>query len=295
MKPLIERLKDEMLVCDGAVGTQLLEKGMPVGEYPDHWGVKNRKVLSSIHKSYIDAGADMIITNTFGANSVKLKKSGLEKKAQKINAEAVKIAKQAAGDNIYVLGDIGPTGEYLEPAGNLKFDDCYSVFLEQAKVLESEGVDAIIIETMTDIKELKAATTAIKENVKLPLITSMAFSRTKQDSYRTTSGISIPQMVDYALLAGADVIGSNCGIGITEMVEVITQMRPLSTAFIIAQPNAGGPKLQNGRTVYEQTPDDFAEYIPQLIKAGANIIGGCCGSTPEHIKRIKEAVSKVTI
>ncbi len=290
MKSLIERLKDEILLCDGAMGTQLLEKGQPSGECPDYWGIKNRQILSAIHNSYIDAGADMIITNTFGANRVKLKKFGLEKKVQKINAEAVKIAKQAAKDNIYVLGDIGPTGEYLEPAGNLKFDDCYNTFLEQARVFESEGVDAIIIETMTDIEELKAATTAIKENIKLPLITNMAFSKTNHGSYRTTSGISIPQMVDYTLLAGADVIGSNCGIGIREMIEVITQMRPLSTAFIMAQPNAGSPKLQGGETTYEETADDFARYAPQLIKAGANIIGGCCGTTPEHIKRIKKAI-----
>ncbi len=293
MKPLIERLEDEILVCDGAMGTQLLDKGQPLGECPDYWGIKNHRILSDIHKSYIDAGADMIITNTFGANRIKLRKFRLEKKAQKINAEAVKIAKQAAGDNIYVLGDIGPTGEYLEPVGNLKFDDCYNAFLEQARIFESEGTDAVIIETMTDIEELKAAIMAVKENVKLPLIANMAFNKTEQGSYRTTSGVSVPQMVNKMLMAGVDVIGSNCGVNISQMVEIITEMRPLSTAFIIAQPNAGSPKLQNGKTVYEQTVDDFARYIPKLIEAGSNIIGSCCGTTPEHIRKIREAMDSL--
>lgn len=292
MKPLIERLKDEILVCDGAMGTQLIEKGVPIGECPEYWAVKNQKVLSGIHKSYIDAGADMIITCTFGANSIKLKRFQLAQKAHEINQEAVKIAKRVAANNAYVLGGLGPTGEYLQPAGNLKFDDCYNTFLEQAKIFESEGADAVIIETMADIEELKAVIMAIKENIKIPVIASMTFAKTAQGSYRTTSGITIPQMVDDALMAGADAIGTNCGVDIKDMAEIITQMRPLSTAFIIAQPNAGKPKLINGKTVYEQTPEDFARYIPQLVKTGANIIGGCCGTTPKHIKLIRKAVKK---
>lgn len=291
MKPLIERLKDEVLVCDGGMGTQLLAEGQPLGECPEYWAIKKKKVLESLHKAYIDAGADMIITNTFGANAIKLGKYRLAKKVQQINAEAAKIAKKAAGGSAYVLGDIGPTGGYLEPAGNLKFDDCYKAFSEQANALISEGVDAIIIETMTDIEELKAAIMAIKESTKLPLISSMTFSKTAQGAFRTTSGISIPQMVDYTLLAGANAIGSNCGVGIEDMVQIITQMRPLSTAFIIAQPNAGEPKLKNGKTVYEQSADEFAKYLPKLKAAGVNIIGGCCGTTPEHIRAIRKALN----
>jgi len=287
MKALIERLKNEILVCDGAMGTQLIGKGMGVGECPDYWGINNPKILADIHSAYIDAGADMITTNTFGANRIKLQKCKLEKELQRINTEAVKIAKKVAAGNAYVLADIGPVGEYLEPAGKLKFDDCYNAFLEQAKIFESEGVDAIIIETMTDIEELKAAIKVIKENTKIPLITTMSFNKTAQGAYKTTSGITIPQMAE---MAKADVIGSNCGVDIAQMVDIITQMRPLSTTPIIAQPNAGAPQLVNNKTVYKQTPDEFAEHIPQLIKAGANIIGGCCGTTPEHIRKIKKCV-----
>jgi 5-methyltetrahydrofolate--homocysteine methyltransferase len=293
MKPLLERLEEEILVCDGAMGTQLIKNGMPVGESPEYWGIKHKKILLGIHRSYIDAGADMIITNTFGANRIKLKKFRLEKKAPQINAEAVKAAKEASSNMIYVLGDLGPTGEYLTPVGNLKFDECYNAFSEQVKIFESEGADAVIIETMTDIEELKAAMMAVKENIKLPLIASMTFNKTEQGAYRTTSGVSIPQMVDEMLLAGADAIGSNCGIDISQMVEIIAQMRPLSTAFIIAQPNAGLPKLLKGETVYEQSPEDFQKHISELIGSGVNIVGGCCGTTPEHIREIRKIVDKI--
>ncbi len=291
MKPLMERLQDEVLVCDGAMGTQLLEKGLGLGECPEYFGINNKKILLDIHKSYIKAGADMIITNTFGANRIKLQKFKLQDKLQEINSQAVKIAKDAADNKTYVLGGLGPMGEYIKPVGNLSFDDCYKAFLEQAKIFESEGVEAIIIETMTGVEELKAAIMAVKEKTKLPVIASMAFDKTAQGSYRTTSGVSIPQLVSDALMAGADTIGANCGVDITDMVEIIKEMRPLSTAFIIAQPNAGKPKLQGDKTVYEQSPGEFAGYIPQLIKSGANIIGGCCGTTPEHIKYIREAVN----
>ncbi|MBN1405435.1 MAG: homocysteine S-methyltransferase family protein [Candidatus Omnitrophica bacterium] len=293
MKPLMERVKDEVLVCDGAMGTQLIEKGLPLGECPELWAIKRHKVLFAIHNSYIKAGADMITTNTFGANRIKLKKFKIDKKLAQINSDAVKIAKAAAADKAYVLGNIGPTGEYLEPAGSLKFDECYDVFLEQAKILEAEGADAIIIETMTDIEELKAAVIAIKENVKkIPLIACMSFSKTKQGAYRTTSGATIPQMVDEVLMTGVDVIGANCGVDIEQMTEVIARMRPLTTAFIIAEPNAGNPKLVNNKTVYAQSADEFSKHIPALINAGANVIGGCCGTTPEHIRKIKEALKR---
>ncbi|MFH0732426.1 MAG: homocysteine S-methyltransferase family protein [Candidatus Omnitrophota bacterium] len=290
MKPLIEQLNEKILVCDGAMGTQLISKGLPQGESPDYWAIKNSRILSGIHKAYLDAGADMITSNTFGANRIKLKRLKLQNKTEQINAQALKIARAACANSAYVLGDIGPTGEYLKPVGNLDFNDCYNAFLEQARIFESEGADAIIIETMTDIEELRAAVMAVKENIKLPLIACMSFGKTAKGAYRTTSGVSIPQMVQHTLTAGSDVIGSNCGVDIAGMIEIISEMRPLGTAFIIAQPNAGDPQLINGQTVYSQSAEVFARHLAQLIKAGPNIIGACCGSTPEHIKKIREAV-----
>lgn len=290
MIALLERLNEERLVCDGAIGTMLMSSGMPEGACPDEWGVKNKKVLASIHKAYIEAGADMIITNTFGANRIKLKKYKLEKKAEDINKRAAEIAKKCAGDKAYVLGDIGPTGEYLKPAGNIEPDEMLSCFAGQVKALESAGVDAVILETMSDMEELKNAIMATKENTKLPLIASMTFQVTKNKGFRTTSGISIPQFVNEALLAGCDVIGTNCNLTIAGMIGLITEMHSLSTAFLIAQPNAGMPKLVDGKAVYDESPDELEKYLPELIEAGVNIIGGCCGTTPEHIRKIKEII-----
>lgn len=291
MKNLLERLKEEVLVCDGAMGTMLMSKGMPKGACPDYWGIKNKKILTSIHKAYLEAGADLIITNTFGANAIKLKRFKLQKKVADINKRAAEMAREAAGDQAYILGDVGPTGEYLKPVGDIEAEEMLHVFTEQVKALQEAGVEAIILETMSDMEELKTAIMAAKESTRLPLIACMTFQKTAKKGFRTTSGISIPQFVSDSLLSGCDVIGANCSIAISDMVDLISEMRNLSTSFLIAQPNAGSPKLVDDKTVYEQSPDEFKRFIPELIKAGANIIGGCCGTTPEHIRGIKEVVS----
>lgn len=291
MKKLLERLKEEILVCDGAMGTMLMSKGMPEGSCPDYWGIKNKKLLISIHKAYIDAGCDMIITDTFGANAIKLKRFRLQRKTKDLNKRAVEIAREAAEGKAYVLGDVGPTGEYLKPVGNVEPEEMLRVFTEQVRTLQETGVDAIILETMSDMEELKTAIMAVKENSKLPLIACMTFQRQAKKGFRTTSGISIPQFVNDSLLSGCNVIGANCSVVIGDMVDLISEMRSLSTSFLIAQPNAGTPRLIDNKTVYGQSPDEFKEFIPRLIEAGANIIGGCCGTTPEHIRKIREAIS----
>jgi len=291
MKELLECLKQEVLVCDGAMGTMLMKEGMPEGACPDLWGIEKSKVLFSIHKAYVDSGADIVTTNTFGANSIKLSKFGLEKRGEEINRRSAEIARKACGDKAYLFGDIGPTGEYLKPVGNIESGDMLQAFAEQAKVLVQEGVDAIILETMSDMEELQSAIMAVKENTKLPLIASMTFQRTPAKGFRTTSGISIPQFVNEGLLAGCNVIGANCNLTIAEMTELIAEMKDLSSSFLIAQPNAGMPKLIDDRTVYEQSPDEFAEHIPKLIQQGVKIIGGCCGTTPAHIEKIKQVLN----
>jgi len=291
MIPLLERLKEETLVCDGALGTMLMQNNMPKDVCPDLWGTENSDLLSSIHKSYIESGADMITTNTFGANRIKLKRFNLEDKVADINKRAVEIAHEASKDKAYILGDIGPTGEYLKPVGGIEPEEMLHNFKEQAELLSKAGVDAIILETMSDMEELKQAIMAVKESVKLPLIASMTFQILEGKGFRTTSGISIPQFVDYSLLAGCDVIGANCSLVIDEMIQLISEIRALSTTFIIAQANAGMPKIVDNDTVYEESPEKFAEAMPAIVKAGANIIGGCCGTTPEHIRKIKNKIS----
>ena len=292
MKNFLERLNDEVLVCDGAMGTMLMKEGMPDGVCPEMWGIENAKILTQIHKAYIDAGSDIITTNTFGANAIKLKKFNLEDKSYQINQEAAELAKDVAGDKAYLFGDMGPTGGYLKPVGDIEPDYLLSIYADQAKALEAGGVDAIILETFSDMEELKRAMMAVKENTKLPLIASMTFNKLESKGFRTTSGISIPQFVDDSLLSGSDVIGANCTLTASDIVGVVSEVRALGTAFIIVQPNAGMPKLDGEKVIYDESPEAFKEEIPKLVAAGANIIGGCCGTTPEHISKIREFVNK---
>jgi len=291
MKPLLERLNDEILICDGAMGTMLIQKGMPEGECPDYWGIKRHKILRLIHNEYINCGADIIITNTFGANWAKLKKYNLEKKLGEINRIAVEVAKEASAGRAHVFGEIGPTGEYLKPVGSIEAEEMLHIFSDQVRIFNESGVDAVILNTFSDMEELKAAIMAVKENAKLPLIASMTFQKLETKGFRTTSGITIPQFVNEGLLAGCDVIGANCSVTGVDMAGIVSGIRALGTAFIIAQPNAGMPRLHNGKTIYDETPDSFAKNISKIKQAGANIIGGCCGTTPLHIRRIKEAIT----
>jgi 5-methyltetrahydrofolate--homocysteine methyltransferase len=291
MHNIIERLNEEVLVCDGAMGTMLIQKGMPQGGCPDFWGIKKHKILLEIHKEYIAAGADMITTNTFGSNWLKLKKYRLQKKVKQINKSAVDIAKEAAGDKVYVLGDMGPTGEYIKPVGDIDVKEMVDVFIEQAKVLEESGVDAIILETFSDMEELKNAILAVKENTALPVIASMTFQKLPEKGFRTTSGITIPQLVSESLLAGADVIGTNCTLTGIDMIDVVSEIRALGTAFIIAQPNAGMPRLERDKTIYDESPESFGGHIKAIAEKGANIVGGCCGTTPEYVSVVRKVLS----
>ena len=292
MRSFLERLNDEVLVCDGAMGTMLMKEGMPDGVCPEMWGIENAKILTQIHKAYIDAGSDIITTNTFGANAIKLKKFNLEDKSYQINQEAAELAKDVAGDKAYLFGDMGPTGGYLKPVGDIEPDYLLSIYADQAKALEAGGVDAIILETFSDMEELKRAMMAVKENTKLPLIASMTFNKLESKGFRTTSGISIPQFVDDSLLSGSDVIGANCTLTASDIVGVVSEIRALGTAFIIVQANAGMPKLDGEKVIYDESPEAFKEEIPKLVAAGANIIGGCCGTTPEHIQAIRQTLSR---
>lgn len=291
MQNIIERLNEEVLICDGAMGTMLIQKGMPQGGCPDFWGIKKHKILLEIHKEYVAAGADMITTNTFGSNWLKLKKYRLQKKVKQINKSAVDIAKEAAGDKVYVLGDMGPTGEYIKPVGDIDVKEMVDVFIEQAKVLEESGVDAIILETFSDMEELKNAILAVKENTALPVIASMTFQKLPEKGFRTTSGITIPQLVSESLLAGADVIGTNCTLTGIDMIDVVSEIRALGTAFIIAQPNAGMPRLERDKTIYDESPESFGGHIKAIAEKGANIVGGCCGTTPEYVSVVRKVLS----
>jgi 5-methyltetrahydrofolate--homocysteine methyltransferase len=288
MKNIIDDLKKgKILVADGAMGTSLDAAGLEPGSASEVWNILNSSAVSKVHKGFIAAGCDMIITNTFGANTIKLKRSHLDSKCEEINKAAVKIAKDAAGDSVYVLGDIGPTGGLLKPIGIYDEKQFYDSYFKQAAILYKAGVGAFIIETMGCLDELKMAVSACKAAGKLPVIASMYFSATSK-GYRTMMGASPGQATERMLALKCEVIGANCGAGSGQIVEIMAEMREAAgkDALLIAQPNAGLPKLVDGKAVYDETPEQFAKAAVELKKLGVNIIGGCCGTTPEHIKAI---------
>lgn len=289
----LKRLQSEVLVSDGAMGTMLQTAGYTPNTCPEKWGIENTDKLQHIHRSYLDAGADILLTNTFGGNTFKLQKYNLSEQVHTINQRAAEIAVDIAGDKAYVAGDIGPTGEFLEPIGQVTESACYEAFAEQAEGLKAGGVDVIIIETMTALNEIQIAIKAAKETG-LPVIASMAFTVVK-DGFRTIMGVAPREAATGMIEAGADVIGANCGdVMMAEMPALIAELRLYvgcaADTYIIIQPNAGRPQLIEGKTVFLQSPQDIASGVDAVLTAGANIIGGCCGTTPEHIRQIAHKV-----
>lgn len=272
------------LICDGGMGTQLIEKGLQGGGCPELWNLERPEKIEEIHKSYISSGADLITTNTFGGNLLKLKNFHLESKADEINQAGVNIARKSAEEKTLVLGDIGPTGEFLKPLGTYSSEEFYEIFHKQAESLAKAGADAIIIETMTDLGELTQAVKASK-NTGLPVIASMAFTKdANRNDFHTMMGVDLKTFVNSAAGTGADVISVNCGSGAEEILEIIKRLKKLTSFPLMAEPNAGLPHLIKGKTLYEQPPESFAETALKIFDAGAGIVGGCCGTTPEHIR-----------
>ena len=286
-KSILELLEEKILVCDGAMGTMLFERGLEIGMCCEGANIDNPDIVLDIHKAYVKSGADIIETNTFGANSVKLSMYGLEDRVKDINISAVELARQAAGKDVYVAGAVGPTGKTLEPYGVFSKAECYEAFFEQISYLFSAGVDLLIIETMSDLEEALLALKAAKEiDENVPVICQMAFS---QDG-KTFMGVDA-RTAAYALSeAGADVVGANCGGGIVPLIEVVREMKNVRDLKVSVQPNAGLPKIVDGRTVYTSSPEYFRKSVPLFIEAGANILGGCCGTTPIHISAICEGL-----
>ncbi len=296
---LLSSLKEGILIADGAMGTMLQSKGLGRGECPEEWNVSHREEVKAIHEAYLRAGCNLILTNTFGGNGFKLKKFSLEDRSDELNLTGARIAREAIeqvplsntyAQSLFVLGDVGPTGEFMEPVGSVKAGDFYQAFKEQTLALVEGGANAIIVETMSSLEECQTAVRAAKENTNLLVIASMSFDPGKK-GFRTMMGVDIPTMVKGLSESGADVIGTNCGgIGLEEMAEIIKEMRTLTDKPLIAQPNAGKPALVDGKTVYNESPEVMATQVEELIKAGANIIGGCCGTTPEHMSKIVKAI-----
>ena len=284
MIALLERLaRGDILLSDGAWGTFLHAKGLAPGQCPEEWNISHRKEVGEIAGGYIDAGADIILTNSFGGSKFKLAHYGYAENVTIFNRAAAEISREAAGSDHYVLGSIGPTGIILM-MGEVSKDELSAAFREQAMALEAGGVNGICIETMSALDEAIIAVSAAKENTNCPIICTFTFERTKQGEYRTMMGISPVEMARSLIDSGVDIIGTNCGNGIKRMIDIVRELRTVDTAIpILVHANAGAPVVKDGHTVFPETPEEMSALVPSLIDAGAAIIGGCCGTTPEHI------------
>jgi len=284
-----------ILVSDGAWGTFLQKKGLKPGDCPELWCINRPGDVLDIAQSYVKAGADMIETNSFGGTSIKLSHYGLGKRAGEINLASAKISREAAGQDKWVIASIGPTGKMLV-MGDITEEELYQSFKEQAIALEKGGADAVCIETMSDLDEARLAIKAAKENTNLEIIATFTFDRIATGEYRTMMGISPQDAALMALDAGADIIGANCGNGFERMIDIVKQMKAVAKdALILVHANAGLPTNINGVDVFPETPEQMAALLPAIVDAGANIIGGCCGTTPEHIKAIKTVVDQINL
>lgn len=288
------RIQQGAFVLDGAMGTQLFARGVEPGHCNDWLNVQQPNIVLDVHRAYLDAGSDAILTNTFGANRYALGRHGFSDKAFEINKAGAQVARKAAGESRYVLGDIGPTGDFLEPLGTLKPDQVREAFSEQAKGLREGGVDGLIIETMTALDELEVAIDAAKSaGGGLPVLASMSFDKGGA-GFRTMMGVDVATAISKMIALGVDAVGFNCGTAtLDEYVELskVYAAAAQGKVQVFAEPNAGKPELVDGQAVYKVTPEEFAAACGRIRGTGIHILGGCCGSTPDHIRAVAQTVN----
>ncbi len=288
----LSAIKERVLICDGAMGTMLQAAGMPVGHCSEEWNISHPDAIRSIHQAYIDAGADIIETNSFGGTRFRLEAHGYVDSVTEFNQKAAQIAKLACPEGKWVGGSVGPTGEFLQPLGTRSYDEIKDAFKEQIKALISGGVDLIVVETMSDLQEGKAAIEAARSlDPEIPLLATMTFEN-KQTGFRTMMGVQPSEMIDCYGKAGADVIGANCGSGMEDMIKIVQLLRSETRFPILAQANAGLPETENGAIIYKETAEDRYNSVNEILNNGTNIVGGCCGTNPEHIKATVRAVQE---
>lgn len=280
--------ENRIIISDGAMGTELQKLGMEIGSCPEELNLTSPGTIATIHKNYVNAGAEIIGTNTFGANSIRLKFYNLQNKVKQINEAAVTAAKEASNEKTIIAGSIGPLGEILEPLGELTEAEAYIVFKEQASSLVNAGADFVLIETMMALEEIELAVKAAKEFL-IPVAVTMSFEKTAT-GIKTQWGVDVKNACKFLENLKIDAIGANCGKGFDEMADIASEMKSFTSLPVIAQSNAGLPEIVNGSAAYNETPEYITSYVRKLINADVKIIGGCCGTTPDHIKTIKEEV-----
>jgi len=286
------KLKDRLaqsgiLIADGATGTTLQKAGLPSGMAPERWNLENPDAIRELHRGYVEAGSDLILTNTFGGSRLRLQMEELDDRTHEINLTAARLAREVAGDAVLVLGDMGPTGQLMQPMGTLTYDAAVDVFAEQAAALAEGGADAILIETMSDLNEAKAAVEGARRATHLPILVTMSF-----DTHgRTMMGVKPEDAAKELWAMGVEAVGANCGLTLTENLEAIQKMREaLPEATLMVKPNAGLPRMEGSQSVYDVTPEIMADYARKFAALDVKIFGGCCGSTPDHIQAASRAL-----
>jgi len=285
MSHFLEKIKNQILVLDGAMGTMLQDRGLKAGGCPEAMNLDAPDIVAGIHREYAEAGSDIVLTNTFGGSRSKLAHYGLEDKVAEINSRAVENARQAVGSGRLVAASIGPTGRFVEPVGDAPFDEMVDIFGQQVKAFVSAGADLIALETFLDVREIRAAAIACRTFSDLPVLAMMTFD----DGGRTVLGTP-PEAAAVTLDPLVDLVGSNCGLGIDGMSAILEKMRSVTSRPLVVQANAGLPVLVDGETVFPGTPEEMTAYHDRLIELGVRVIGGCCGTTPSHIRAIRQAL-----
>ena len=289
---ILERLsRGDILISDGATGTYLQDRGLEPGGCPEEFNASHPEIVRGMATAYFEAGSDMVLTNSFGGNRFMLKKYGYGDRLREFNRLASEHARSAAPPGGYVVGSVGPSGEFLEPLGEVTETEMFEAFVEQVTALEEGGADAVVVETMTALEEATLAIRAAKEHTGLTVMATMVFDKGPRGFF-TMMGVTPARAATELSAAGADVVGSNCGNGIEGMVEVAKEMRQATDGYMLIHSNAGLPELRNGEVVYPEGPDWMAERFQALVEAGVNIVGGCCGTTPDHIRALSGRVRR---
>ena len=287
---ILDRLAvGDTLIFDGATGTYLQNNGLEPGGSPELMNADNPDVIKGMAKHYFDAGSDIVLTNTFGGNKFMLERYGAGDRLFELNRLAAEHARSVAPEGKFVAGSIGPTGEFIEPLGTATEDELYETFSEMSKAFEAGGADAVMIETQLAIEEAAIAVRAAKETTGLVVMATMVFDKGPR-GYFTMMGVTPEQAVEGLEEAGADIVGTNCGSGIEKMVEIATRMRAVTDKYLVVQSNAGLPIIKNGETCYLETPEFMAKHYRELAELPINILGGCCGTTADHIRALVQSV-----
>lgn len=292
-KSIFDLIRETIVVLDGGMGTELIGRGLAQGACPEAWNVENPEIVKKIHTAYLEAGSDVILTNSFGGNRIKLASHGLEERCGELNCAAARLAVEVRREGKFVAGSMGPTGKFLAPHGEFQEEDFESAYAVQASALAEGGVDFLLIETQYDLREALCALKGARRASSLPVFLTMTFNRTPR-GYFTIMGNSVPECVEELKRNMVPVIGANCTLNSAEMADLIKTMREATPLPLIAQANAGQPSMSaDGHVTYSQDVEEYVRHVPRLIENGANLIGGCCGTNPGYIRRMSEVIREL--